>query len=149
MGDTIETGSPKFISVRYKYIFGALVVLFAIIIAFICVCVQHKYEIKEMISECDERVKEMLKDFKVEKFEQNTVVTQTQPLVYNQNIKIAPGNCKPYSGCFFPATAANPVNPRTGKRKSAKDADMVWCEESWRDCNAYQTCKNGKCVTKL
>ena len=145
MVDTIETGTPKNISVRVKYIFGAAIVLFAVIIAFICVCFQHKHTIKEIIDECDERIKK----FKVEKFEQNTVVTDGQPLVYMKNIKIAPGNCKPYSGCFFPATAANPVNPRTGKRKSAKDADMVWCEESWRDCNAYQTCKNGKCVTKI
>lgn len=71
----------------------------------------------------------------------------SQPLVFLKNYKVAPGNCKPYSGCFFPSTLSNPVDLNTGERTPVKDG--IYCEKSWRDCNAYQECVSGKCISKI
>ena len=71
------------------------------------------------------------------------------PLVFEKNIKTTPGNCFPYAGCTNPSTLANPVNLNTGKRDPAHVDDLVRCELAWRDCGAYQDCKDNKCVPKM
>lgn len=70
------------------------------------------------------------------------------PLVYPKQLLSVPGSCKPYTGCFFPSTQSNPINLNTGKRYRAEGTDKIWCEVSWRDCNMFQDCENGKCVPK-
>jgi len=69
-----------------------------------------------------------------------------QPLKFTKQYLSVPGNCYPFMGCFFPSSLSNPVSVRTGKRKKVKN--QIWCKKSWRDCNAYQDCVNGKCVPK-
>lgn len=71
-----------------------------------------------------------------------------QPLVFPKEFISVPGGCKPYAGCFFPATNSNPISLRTGKRVPEEGTGKVYCEEAWRDCNAFQDCTNGKCVPK-
>ena len=72
-----------------------------------------------------------------------------QPLVFTKSPKLVPGNCIPYSGCFFPSYMSNPINLKTGKRVKQPQENEQWCELSWRDCNAYQTCYDGKCISKV
>lgn len=107
---------------------GAVLCLFIIIILIACL-----YDTMYKLKLCK----------KSEKF------TINHPMVFKNNVKIAPGNCKPYSGCFFPSNLSNTTNPKTGERYKTTKKDEIWCEESWRDCNAYQTCINGKCVSKV
>ena len=70
------------------------------------------------------------------------------PLVFEKQLLSVPGSCKPYTGCFFPSTMSNPISLDTGKRVPAKGTDKIWCEVSWRDCNAFQDCVDGKCIPK-
>lgn len=71
-----------------------------------------------------------------------------QPGVFRKQIDVGPGNCKPYSGCFYPSFMSNPVSLKTGMRRNEPKENEIWCEKSWRDCNAYQDCINGKCTPK-
>lgn len=74
--------------------------------------------------------------------------TLPQPLIFTKEYMPA-GNCRAYTGCFYPSSNANPINLQTGKRFQFNNINNnKWCELSWRDCNAYQTCKNGKCIPK-
>lgn len=72
-----------------------------------------------------------------------------QPLIFNKSPKLVPGNCKPYSGCFYPSYMSNPISLKTGKRLNQPKENEQWCKVSWRDCNAYQTCYKGKCISKI
>lgn len=71
-----------------------------------------------------------------------------QPLIFTKQLNSIPGSCKPYEGCFYPSTSSNPYSLRTGERIPASNEDEIYCEVSWRDCNAYQNCVDGKCVPK-
>lgn len=154
MLDTIESGNQT-INIKTKLLFGIGLILFVVFIAIIAVCIQNKSEITLELEKCEMKLKEMILKPKKEKFgptqfDDILPKKDSQPLVYQRNIKVTPGNCKPYSGCFFPSRASNPINLMTGERNPQPviDGKNVWCEESWRDCNAYQTCKKGKCVPK-
>lgn len=154
MLDTIDLGKQT-INIKTKFLFGIGLILFVVFVAIIAVCVEHKSEIALELEKCEMTVKEMISNMKKEnfgptQFDDRLPKKDSQPLVYQRNVKIAPGNCKPYSGCFFPSKASNPINLMTGERNTQPvvDGKNVWCEESWRDCSAYQTCKKGKCVPK-
>lgn len=71
-----------------------------------------------------------------------------QPGIFKKNIKVAPGNCTPYSGCFYPSHLSNPVSLKSGRREAQPLENEIWCEEAWRDCNIYQDCVNGQCKPK-
>ena len=71
-----------------------------------------------------------------------------QPLIFTKQLNSVPGSCRPYEGCFYPSTLSNPISLKTGKRIPAKNENDVYCEVSWRDCNAYRDCIDGKCVPK-
>ena len=71
-----------------------------------------------------------------------------QPGVFKKQVKVGPGNCMPYSGCFYPSFMSNPVSLKTGRRLNEPRENEIWCEEAWRDCNAYQDCVNNKCTPK-
>lgn len=81
-------------------------------------------------------------------FTNNNIELKQQPMVFTKQYLSVPGSCKPYSGCFFPATMSNPISLKTGKRVFEPKVNKVYCEEAWRDCNAYQNCIDGKCVPK-
>lgn len=49
------------------------------------------------------------------------------PHVFNKQINKHSEHCHPYHGCSW---------------------DGSTCELSWRDCNVYQDCVNGKCLPK-
>ena len=138
--DTIDMGN-KFVTMKAKYLFGFGLILTIVVIALIAVCVTNKHELHVALTECKDKIKET--------FDSILPKISNQPLVYDKNIKVAPGNCKPYSGCFFPSQNSNPINLNTGKRDAQPGGNEVWCEVSWRDCNAYQKCQKGKCVSKI
>lgn len=71
----------------------------------------------------------------------------SQPMIFTKNIKTVPGNCLPYSGCFYPSFMSNPISLKDNMRQPTDNE--IWCSVSWRDCNAYQTCSDGKCVPKI
>lgn len=71
-----------------------------------------------------------------------------QPGVFRKQVKVGPGNCMPYSGCFYPSFMSNPVSLKTGRRLNEPKENEIWCEEAWRDCNIYQDCVNNKCTPK-
>jgi hypothetical protein len=129
------------VEVRKSILYGIALIVFVGIISIVSILLSQKGELSVLLDKCNKLLTK-------EHFQTNTTGLSNQPLLYDRNIKIAPGNCKPYSGCFFPATAANPINPYTGTREHQPDSDKVWCEKSWRDCNAYQTCEEGRCVAK-
>lgn len=70
------------------------------------------------------------------------------PLYFPKQLQSVPGNCSPYMGCFYPSSKSNPINLRTGSRDPEPQEDDIWCEKSWRDCAAYRTCVDGKCIPK-
>ena len=142
-------------NIKKKYLFGIGLVVFAIFITIIAVYIEKKSEIEIKLMECEEKIRDTIlknkkENFGPTQFDDRLTKKQSQPLVYSRNIKIGPGNCKPYSGCFYPSKASNPINLNTGKRdpQPVIDGKDVWCELSWRDCNAYQSCQNGRCVPK-
>lgn len=83
-----------------------------------------------------------------DKFTDTTLAHIKQPRIFKKQIKIGPGNCLPYSGCFYPSFMSNPISLKTGTRLNELKENEIWCQEAWRDCNAYQSCVNGKCVPK-
>jgi len=123
-----------------QFFYGVLVILVLVIIGFISAIITNKEKAYELLVLCESKLKQLTESFDDE--------LDKQPMVFPVNIKTAPGNCKPYSGCFFPSTQSNPIDLNTGKRETAKDVDKRWCSVSWRDCNAYQVCEDGKCVPK-
>lgn len=72
----------------------------------------------------------------------------SQPQVFKRQMLSVPGNCQPFMGCFYPSYLSNPINLRTAGRDKSPKENQIWCEKSWRDCNAYQDCVKGKCVPK-
>jgi hypothetical protein len=70
------------------------------------------------------------------------------PLYFPKQLQSVPGNCSPYMGCFYPSSKSNPINLRTGTRDPEPQEDDIWCEKSWRDCAAYRSCVDGKCIPK-
>lgn len=149
MVDTIASGpkSTQNITIKRTKMYGISIVTLIIIGILIGLIVKRE-EIQNELNNLLEICNRKLSSFTKESFSPTTVKTSSQPLVYTKNIKIAPANCKPYSGCFFPSNASNPINPENGKREHQDGVGMIWCEKSWRDCGAYQTCKNNKCVPK-
>ena len=71
-----------------------------------------------------------------------------QPMVFKKQINSYPSNCHPYTGCFYPSYASNPISLKNGMRNPQQGENKRWCEVSWRDCAGFQDCKNGKCVPK-
>lgn len=120
---------------KVNILWGFVLLFFVGFVFLMATFFEHKAEVNKALAQCVKKTKEEFDGTLPE-----------QPMIYTENIKIAPGNCQPYSGCFFPSSLANPVNPKTGKRAKPPGADDIWCEKSWRDCNAYQECVNGKCV---
>lgn len=78
----------------------------------------------------------------------DTTLSRNQPVIFKKQIKTGPGNCLPYSGCFYPSFMSNPISLKTGTRLNEPNENKIWCQEAWRDCNAYQSCINGKCIPK-
>lgn len=137
---------------KKSIIIGLSLIIFALIITIISLKTSSDPKVMELLEKCEEALedlKQKTKETFTSEFQQKLSSPQAQPLVYPNNVKIAPGNCKPYSGCFFPAKAANPINLRTGERDNQPGSNLIWCEKSWRDCNAYQNCQNGRCVSKI
>lgn len=116
---------------------GIIIIFFIALVFLMATFFEHKSYVRLELDKC-------VKKESKEGFD----TLDEQPMIYTKNIKIGPGNCRPYSGCFFPSNEANPVNPKTGKRPKPPMDDYLWCEKSWRDCNAYQDCVDGKCAPK-
>lgn len=118
--------TPK-LKQREKILYGFCVIAFIIIVILIALLVTYNVN----IGNDNETFSDEL---------------NTQPMVFTKNLQSVPGGCEPYKGCYYPMT--NPVDLQTGKRFKAEHENDIWCEKSWRDCNAYQTCENGKCIPK-
>lgn len=119
---------------------GLIVVVFIIIVVLISIycCAENDPELKQKLNVI------------VDTFAPTLPYQQKikQPQVFKDEILSIPGNCQPYSGCFFPSYMSNPVSLKSGIRHNAQDENKVWCEKSWRDCNAYQDCVDGQCKPK-
>lgn len=129
------------INISTKYLFASGILFICVIIAIVAVIMTNKADVEQELRDCEEKIKESFDNF--------VTNIQRHPLIYPKNKKTVPSNCVPYSGCFFPSKASNPINLNTGERPNQPGGDQVWCKKSWRDCNAYQTCKNGRCVSKI
>ena len=130
--------------------YGILVIIFIVIIIIIstyCFSVNYSYlhqKINETFKINYKQLKNKLKKKVKEKFEH----VIKQPQIFTKGLLSVPGNCQPFIGCNYPSYLSNPISLKTGQRPNAKDEHKIWCEKSWRDCNAYQNCVNGKCKPK-
>jgi hypothetical protein len=118
------------------FVFALIVLLFLALIGVIGACCFNQKEIKIRVEQAKEKLKETFATF--------TAQLKQQPGVFVYTPLSVPGNCRPYSGCASGYTLANPISLKTGKR--VPEPVYRWCEKSWRDCNAYQTCIDGLCV---
>jgi len=136
---------------RYPKLTAACLAALALVIVFIIVfTLPRDAELEKVYDKLPEetKLKEKFKDLMT-----NLKLKLNDPLIFKHQYLSIPGNCTPWSGCSNPSPLANAVSLETKKRYKLNDYEdsLQECTPDlvYKDCNLYQDCIDGKCVSKL